>query len=339
MRTRRKQALCVFVFFFLIFGFFSIGELPAASYYEGKTITIVVGYSAGGGYDLLARLLAKHLPKYIPGKPTIIVVNMPGASSMIAANHLYNIAKPDGLTIGTFAQGLTFAQLLKAEGTKFDLTKYSWIGSAVIEPAILTLRTDLPYKTVDDLRKAKTPIYLAIAGSGSIDYQFPVLLKEYCGFNFEWVAYDSGPPAWLAVERKEADGRATYYGSSAKNVLQKGLVRPIIRGRLSEPGLDNLPVDEDLTNDKTGKTLMAMRSAADRLGRPYACPPGVPAEITDILKDAFSKVAEDPDLKEDSKKIKITVKYTPADECLKALNYVFSQPEHIVREFSKYIKF
>src|SRR5918999_5378106 len=141
----------------------ALAALPlaaAAQPYAGKTVTIIVGYKAGGGYDATARLLARHLPKHIPGKPAIIVQNMPGANSMIAANHVYNVAKPDGLTIGTFNRNLPIAQLLKVEGVKFDMTKFAWIGSAASESTILAIRDDLPYRTFEDLKKADKEIVI-----------------------------------------------------------------------------------------------------------------------------------------------------------------------------------
>src|SRR5918994_6373983 len=112
-------------------------------YYAGKTVTIIVGYKAGGGYDATARLLARHLPKHLPGKPTVIVQNMPGANSLIAANHVYSVAKPDGLTIGTFNRNLPIAQLTGVQGVKFDMAKFAWVGSAASESTILAIRTDL----------------------------------------------------------------------------------------------------------------------------------------------------------------------------------------------------
>src|ERR671925_201227 len=139
--------------------------VPAyAQYYAGKTVTIVVGYKTGGGYDATARLLARHLPKHIPGKPTIIVQNMPGANSMIAANHVYNVAKPDGLTIGTFNRNLPIAQLTKVQGVKFDMTKFAWIGSAASEATILAIRADLPYKSFAELKNAKEPVIVGATG-------------------------------------------------------------------------------------------------------------------------------------------------------------------------------
>ena len=309
-----------------------------APYYEGKNITIIVGFGAGGGHDRLARLLAKHLSKHIPGKPSVIVENMIGATGMIAANYVYNIAKPDGFTIGTLHGGIFFAQLLKAEGVKFDLMKYSWIGTAASEASVLCIRSDLPYKTVDDLLKAKSTIMLGTTGPADVNGQFPILLKEFVGLNIKMITYPSSSDIMLAIERREVDGRGASY-SSVKPFIERGLVRPIIRCRVSEPGIENLPIDENLTTDKKGKTLMAMLDPAYRVARPYVAPPKTPPAVMKILRDAFGRVANDPELKEDSKKIMMDVNYLPPEECLKSLNYLLNQPEEIVKEFNRYFKF
>ncbi len=170
---------CVFSFFI------SAGELRAAPYYEGKVLKIIVSFPPGGGYDRIGRILAKYLPKYIPGKPTVIVENMPGASGMIGANYLYNIAKPDGLTIGTINRAIPSAQLLKIEGVKFDMLKYSWVGSAAVEASVLVLRTDLPYKTYEEMKKVKEPINVGATGPGDLTYNFETLLKQYLGAQSE----------------------------------------------------------------------------------------------------------------------------------------------------------
>ena len=334
---KRQTLLVLLVLFFLAFTFSSEGPL-AAPYFEGKKITMIIGSEVGGGYDRMARLLARHLPKYISGKPTLIVENMAGASGMIAANHLYNIARPDGLTIGGFNQGLVFPQLLKGEGVRFDLAKYSWIGSAAAEASILTFRSDLPYKTFDDLRKVKEPIALASTGVAHQNYQFPNLLKEFVGINFKMVFYPSTGAGMLAVERKEVDGMAVFF-SSGKPFIERGLVKPLVRGRISEPGIENLPADEDLATTNLGKTIMAIRSSPEQIARAYVAPPGTPADIMNILRDAFAKVARDPELQEDAKKLRMKVDYLPAEECLKALHYILNQPEDVVKELSKYIKF
>ena len=311
----------------------------APPYYEGKAITMIVGFSPGGGYDRLSRILAKHMPKYIPGTPTIIVQNLPGAGTMIAANQLYNMTKPDGMTFGIFNRGLPFAQLLKAEGVKFDLRKFSWLGSAAVETATLAIRRDLPFKTLTDVLKAKEPIMIGSGGGPSdSNTQFIILLKEFLKVNMKIINYPASPDVMLAVERKEVDGRGASF-SSIKPFVDRGLVRCWIRGRCVEPGIENLPVDEDLTADKVGKTIMAMRSAADGVGRPYVAPPGTPANIMNILRDAMAKALKDPEMREDAKKNLMEVRFVPPEECLKLVNYVLDQPQEIVREASKFIKF
>ena len=333
----KRPGLLLLIAFFSLFLLGIHRESVAAPYYEGKVIRIIVGYQVGGNYDRIARILAKHLSKYIPGKPAIIVQNMVGASSMIATNYLYNMAKPDGLTIGTFDHYIPFTQLLKMDGVKFDITKFAWIGSAASESFLLALRTDLPFKTIDDLRKAKDPINIASGAVGSSDYTFPAMLKEFAGFNFRMINYDSSSSEMLAIERREADGRAGAY-STLKPYIANGLLRPVVRSRVPESGVENLPVNEDLTTSKIGKAIMGLMSSADVIFRPYAAPPKTPDHIMTILRTAFAKTIQDPQLKEDAKKMMLSLNYTPTDETLKILNYIMSQPDIVVKEFGKYIK-
>ncbi len=333
-----QRSTFVLLMTLLIRASFSADGAWAAPYYEGKKVTMVVGVGPGGGYDRMARLLAKHLPKYIPGKPAIVVENMPGAASILSANHVFNIAKADGLTIGVPQRGMALAQLLKVDGVRFDVMKYAWIGSMAVEGTVLCVRSELPYKTFQDLQKAKAQLMLGGTGLGESSTHFAVLLKEFLGINLKMVFYPSSPDVMLAVERKEVDGRPGSY-TAMKPFIERNLVRPLIRGRACEPGMENLPVDEDLTTDSKVKTFMAMRSSGELIGRPYVAPPGTPVEVMNILREAFAKVAKDPELQEDAKKNKMEVDYTPAGECIKVLNSVFSQPAEIVQEFSKYIKF
>jgi tripartite-type tricarboxylate transporter receptor subunit TctC len=320
----------------------ALAALPlavAAQPYAGKTVTIIVGYKAGGGYDTTARLLARHLPKHIPGKPTVIVQNMPGANSMIAANHVYNVAKPDGLTIGTFNRNLPIAQLTKVDGVKFDMTKFEWIGSAASESTILAIRTDLPYKSIEDLKKADKPIVIGATGPGANTYDFPLLLKEFLGLNFKIVSgYSSSADIMLAIERKEADGRAGSY-SSIRPFIDRKLVRPILRARADEPGLEQLPVDEDLAPNPRAKAIMALRSAPEIVGRPYVMHPDTSAEHVKIMREAFAKAIEDKELVAEATKAKMELNYVGADVALKVMKEMLAQPKDIVEEFSKYIKF
>jgi tripartite-type tricarboxylate transporter receptor subunit TctC len=332
------QGPCLFISFFLFTLFISSSKLQAAPYYEGKVMKIIVGVSPGGGFDIVARILAKHLPKHIPGKPVIIVENMVGASTMIAANYIYNIAKPDGLTIATVFRSLLVAQLMKVQGMRFDLTKFSWVGGTGPEAYLLTVRTDLPYKIFEDLLKSKDTLVLGSTGATDATYVFPSLLKAYAGLNMKIAIYPASPEVMLAIERKEVDGRAGSY-NSLKPFIDRGLVRPLVRGRVSQPGVEKLPVDEKFASDKIGASIMAMYSAGNLIGRPYIAPPGTPADVMNIIRTAFATVGKDPEFMNDVEKNKTDFDYVPADECLKVVNFTVNQPDDIVKEFSKYVKF
>ena len=321
----------------------ALAALPLAAAaqtnFAGKTITIIVGYKPGGGYDATARMLARHLPQHIPGKPTVIVQNMPGGNSIIAANHMYNAAKPDGLTIGTFNRNLPIAQLTKVAGVKFDITKFAWIGSAANETTILAIRDDLPYKNFEELRKAKEPVVIGSTGPGANTYDFPLLLKDLLGVNFKIVSgYSSSADIMLAVERKEVDGRAGSY-SSIKTFIDRKLVRPVIRARSTDKSLQQLPVDESFAPNPRAKAIMALRSAPELIARPYVLPPNTPAEIVKTMSDAFAATIKDPATQAEAKKTQQDLEYTSGEEAQKVLKEVLTQPKDIVDEFSKYVKF
>jgi tripartite-type tricarboxylate transporter receptor subunit TctC len=321
----------------------ALAALPLAaaaqSPYAGKTVTIVVGYKAGGGYDRTARLLARHLPKHIPGNPTIIVQNMPGANSVIAANHVYSVAKPDGLTVGTFNRNLPLAQLLKVGGVKFDMTKFAWIGSAASESTILAIRSDLPYRTLEDLKKADKTVIIGATGPGANTYDFPLLLKELLGLNLKIVSgYSSSSDIMLAIERKEVDGRAGSF-SSIRSFIDRKLVHAVVRARASEPGIEQLPVDENLAPNARAKAVMALRSAPEVVGRPYVMTPGTPQAQVAMMRQAFVKAIDDAELQAEAKKAKMNMEFVPGDEALKVMQEVLGQPQDVIDEFRKYVKF
>lgn len=331
----RKTIILSLLSIFLLVPNLSYG----AAYYEGKTLTIVVGYKPGGGYDQYARLLAKHLSKYIPGNPSVIVQNMPGGGSVIAANSIYTTAKPDGLTIGTFNNSLVFNQLTKSQGVRFDLTKFAWIGSVASDVAVVAIRSDLPYKTAEDLRKAKE-IVVGATGTGDTSYIVPIFLKEYAGIPFKIiVGYSSSSDVMLSIERKETDGRAGSYVSILP-FIERGLVRPVIRSNvgISIPGVKDLPVDENLATTAKGKAVMAVRSGPEKMYRPYVAPPGTPENVMKILRDAFAGVTQDKAFLADASKSNMIVQLTTADGVLKIVRNVLSQPPEIADEIARFFK-
>ena len=168
-------------------------QVKADDFYKGKTIKIVVGFLAGDVYDLWARLYAQHIPKHIPGKPDIIVQNMTGAGSLIAANHVYSVAKPDGLTLGSTLPALYFDQLIGRKEVQFDYAKFVWIGSPVQNEHQMYMRADTPYKTIEDIRKASVPPKCGTTGTGSTGYYIPKLMEEALGHEIQ---LGDGLPGW-----------------------------------------------------------------------------------------------------------------------------------------------
>ncbi len=333
-----KSTLALIAFVALIAVVPRVAEAQA-SRYQGKTIRIVVGYNPGGGYDATARILARHLPKHIPGKPNVIVQNMPGANSIIAANFIYNVSTPDGLTLATFNRNLPIGQLLKVDGVKFDMMKFAWIGSAASESTVLAIRNDLGYKSFDELKKAGKTVVIGATGPGASTYDFPLLLKELLGVNIKLVSgYPSSADIMLAIERKEVDGRAGSY-SSMRPFIDRNLVRPVIRARATEPGIENLPVDESLAATPRAKAVMALRSVPEVIGRPFVMPPGTPDEVIKIMREAFRNAIKDPELIAEAQKARLDLNFIAGDEALKVVKELLTQPKEVVAEFSKYIKF
>ncbi|HWP35472.1 MAG TPA: tripartite tricarboxylate transporter substrate-binding protein [Thermodesulfobacteriota bacterium] len=311
----------------------------AAPFYEGKTLTIVVGYDPGGGYDRMARVVARHLPKHLPGSPAVVVQNMPGAASVIAANYLYTVAKPDGLTIGAFNRNLPLGQLVKAEGIRFDVRKFAWIGSMATENNLLLVRSDLPIASFADIQKLKEPLVVGATGPGASSYDFPMLLKAYLGANLRVLSgYKSSADTILALERKEVDAVVNSY-SSVKPFIERGLLRPVVRTRATEPEIRHLPVDEELAPTPLARAVLALRSIPEVIGRPYVAPPGTPAERLEILREAFARVARDPEAIADAARGKLTLHYVPGAEAERIVAEIFTQPDEVVREFTKHVRF
>ena len=334
----KRQTLGLLTIFFLFFFLSSHKELLAAPYYEGKVIKLIVGVTPGGGYDRMARILARYLPRHIPGKPVIITGNMPGASTMIAANYIYNIAKPDGLRIATVFSSIIVAQLMEAKGRKFDMRKFAWVGGTGPEAYLLAVRSDLPYKNYEALLKSKDQLVLGSTGAADATYVFPSLLIAYTGLNAKFAIYPASAEVMLAVERKEVDGRAGSYGSLLP-FIERGLVRPLVRSRVSQPGVENLQINENFSKTKMGATIMRMYSSRRQVGRIYLAPPGTPDNVMKILRNAFAEVGKDPKFMEDIKKSGLVYNYVSGDECLEVVNYTLNQPADIVNEFKKNVKF
>jgi tripartite-type tricarboxylate transporter receptor subunit TctC len=310
-------------------------------FYKGKTITIVAGTKAGDVYDLYARLFAQYLPKYIPGSPNVIVQNMPGAGSMIAANYVYNVSNPDGLTIGAIFPALYFDQIVGRSEVKFDWSKFAWIGSPVTSNHLLYMRADAPYKSIADVVKTSTAPKCGATGTSSTSYYVPKLLDEVIGTKFDIVlGYQSGQDIDLAVERGELICRAfTITAFFAREPFhtwrKKNFVRVLMQtGRKRDQRLKDVPTIYELMDQyKTpqgGRSLATLVLAAGDFGRPYVLPPNTPADRVKIIREAFQKTLSDEAALADAKKKKLEIDPSSSDELEKLAKEVVSQPPEIV---------
>jgi tripartite-type tricarboxylate transporter receptor subunit TctC len=317
-----------------------------APFYQGKTITIIVGTKAGDAYDLYPRMLAEFLPKYIPGNPNFIIQNVPGAASLIAANQLYNVAKPDGLTIGAIYPALYFEQLTKKPEAKYDWTKFGWIGNPVTSNYLLYMRADTPYKTIEDVRKSAAAPKCGASGITSTGYYMPKLMEETIGTKFDIVSgYQAGQDIDLAVERGELQCRAfTLTAFFAREPFiswrKRGFVNVLMQsGAKRDPRLKDVPTLYELMDKyKTppqSRSLAKVILSAGEFGRPLVTPPKVAPDRLKILREAFDKAINDPALKAAAEKRRLDLDPASGVELESLAKEVMATPSDVVERVEK----
>ena len=317
-----------------------------APFYQGKTITVIVGYLAGDGYDIWARLLAGHLGKHIPGTPNMIVQNMPGAGSMIAANQLYNVSKPDGLTMASVGPSLYLDQLVGKKEVQFDWAKFGWVGSTENTPWLLYMNTNTPYKSIDDVRKAKDAPKCSATSTGTSGHFIPKLLEEAVGAKFTVVmGYQGGAEQDLAFERGEVVCRAlsipTFFAREPFTTWRKNnLVRILLQtGRKRDVKMPNVPTIHELMSEyktpESTRGLAAALLASGDLGRPFITPPGILPDRLRILRDGFRKTMSDPAFLADVKARKLETDPDYGEQLEVLAKQAVSQPRDIVERMKK----
>jgi tripartite-type tricarboxylate transporter receptor subunit TctC len=317
-------------------------------FYEGKTVRIVVGFSAGGGYDVWARLMAPHWSKYVPGNPSFVVQNMTGGGSMIAANHVYSVAKPDGLTLGFAAPGIYLEQLTGQKEVQFDWLKFSYVGAPERTDRIFYMRADTGYKTIEDIRKAAEPPKCGATGVGTGSYYWPRLLADTFGFKLNVVpGYQGAADVNLAIEKGEmhcwGGTVQTYFGTEPGRTWAKtGFVRVLAQGgQKRDPRLSDVPTIWDLMDKH--KTVGATRGLArvllapDEMGRPLFGPPGVPADRVKVLREGFIKMMNDPDVLAEARKRGLEPSPMSGDE-LEGLIKELVQPPEVIQRVKTFLQ-
>jgi tripartite-type tricarboxylate transporter receptor subunit TctC len=282
-------------------------------FYKGKTITFVVGGSAGGGYDTYTRLIARHLPHYLPGKPAAIVQNMPGAAMLISANYVFNSAPRDGTVIGHWSGPLILQHMMGNPAVQFDGRKFGWVGMPTADSLVCILTERSGIKTADEWHNAKTRVKLGAIGPGTSGTDDTKLLGAAAGFPIQLIeGYKGTADIRVAAETGEVDGTCSFGWQSAKvtwaNALKAGQVRVVLQTMLeSHPELKGVPLGIDYAKNEEGKKLLQIASELYGKQRLYSLPPQVPEPRLRALQKAFMDTMNDPQFRAEAQKAKLEI--------------------------------
>lgn len=317
--------------------------LGAAPFYEGKTIRIIVGVSAGGAFDLYARIVSRHMPKHIPGKPTMIVENITGAGGLIAANQLYKIFAPDGLALGHLNGGLLFNQILEQPGIEFEARKFFYLGAPTKENAVLFVTKASGITNLNQLMAAKTPVKLGATGIGSYSRSVMRIWKEACGMPVQIVGpYKGGADIRLAAEGGELAGsvlswdamRSTWekrFASGDAYVLLQSVPKPM-------HDLPKVPVAMEIAKTEEARQLTEVGIYLNNtFSRPFVLGPGVPKDRAEMLRSAFEKTMKDKDFIDECEKPKLSVDPVSGEEVERAVANAFKIPRPLVQKMKEIV--
>jgi tripartite-type tricarboxylate transporter receptor subunit TctC len=328
--------------------FSTAAEQP--SFYQGKTMTYVVGLLAGDSTDLWSRAVTRNMIKHIPGRPSIVVQNMPGAGGLIAANYVYGVAKSDGLTMGSVSAGHYFHQLAGRKEAQFDWRKFTWVGSSARHEYLLVMRADTPYKTIEDIRAASERPKCSSTAPGSASYMTLKTLEEGLGLKFNIVTgYKGGQEQDLAIERGEVQCRgvttAAFLGRGPMTGwVQKGFLRVLMQTpRKRNPKLPEVPTIHELMEKhrvpEANRRVALVLLGTDNFGNfPTVATQGIPPDRVKILRDAYTKALKEPDLLEEAKKRSWEVDHITGEELEALAKEVIDQPPDIVQRIKELLE-
>jgi len=304
---------------------------PIADFYSGKNLQLVIGYAPGGGYDIYARALARHMARHIPGNPSIVVQNMPGAGSIKAANYLYNIAPKDGTAFGGFSRGAFLDPLLgRADGVQYVAAKYGWLGSISNEVGVCAFRSDSGIATWRDMQTKSYVI--GSTGAGADSDVFPTVLRKMFGLPMKVVTgYHSAADVVLAITRKEVDGRCGWSWSSLmawnKDMFQSKTINVALQ--LSSQKLAELPDTPSILEVASGadqQAALKLILSRQMMARPYVAPPGIPPERLKALRAAFDATMTDPVFLADAQRQDLEVRPVSGTEADALINEIYASP-------------
>lgn len=317
-----------------VLGSVNLSKSWADEFYKDRVLTILVGYSPGGVYDVQSRILSQSIGRFIPGQPKVIVQNMPGAGSLKAANYLFKLAPQDGTYIGSFANGLITQQLFDSEGIQFDAGRFKWIGSSMSETNIVYAWYTTNFKNMADVQARE--MIVPGTGSGANSVTLPKIMNAVLGTKFRVVAgYPGAAETMLAIERGEAQGHAggtlTNLKASKPAWLAEGKVR--ILGQLSlkkHPDLKETPLIIEMVTNMQDKAALHLMLAKQSVAFPLAAPPETPSDRVGILRSAFIQTIKDSKFRADAAKFNIELDLTTGEEIEKLVKSIFDSPPDVV---------
>ena len=316
-------------------------QQSVADFYRGKKLTLLIGYTAAGAYDLYARALARHMGDHIPGNPTILPQNMPGAGSLVLANYLYNVAPKDGTVFATFARGMAMEPLIGGGKAQFDSRKFTWLGSATDEISVCATTQFSKVHTYQDM--LTTEFSVGGEGGGSDPDTFAAVAKNLLGAKIKIVTgYPGGNEITLAIERGELDGRCGWSWTSIKStkpdwIRDKKLNLLLLMGLHRSAELPDVPTILEKAKNDREVAIMKLIFTRQTLGRPFVAPPNLPEDRKQALLKAFDETMKDPAFLADAKQLGLEISPVDGAAVDKIVNDLYATPPNILEETHKLI--
>jgi tripartite-type tricarboxylate transporter receptor subunit TctC len=306
-----------------------------ADFYRGKNLRILVGYGPGAGYDVYARLLGRHIARYVPGQPTVVIQNMPGAASLTMTNYMYNVAPRDGSAIGLPARGLFIEPMFGNDNARFEARKFTWIGSMSRDTATCFSWHTSGIATIEDAMKRE--VLVGSSGVNGSSHQFPMLVNALIGTKFKpLLGYVDSAGVGLAMERGELEGYCSFTWGSIKSARPKWIEQKLINILLQlttskHPELSHVPLAMEYAKDEPARQAFTFVFADQEMGRPVVAPPDVPSERVAALRKAFDDTMKDKDFRADAARMSIDIDPIDGKAVEELLARIYATPQDVVR--------
>jgi tripartite-type tricarboxylate transporter receptor subunit TctC len=326
----------------LAFGVLALLCQPAAAQdLSGKSVSLLIGFGPGGGYDLWGRTVARHIGKHLPGKPSVVPQNMPGAGSYVAASHIYGGAPKDGTVFGIIARDAALGPLSNAPGARFDATKMSWLGSPTREHNACIANSSAKVKKAEDLRTHE--LVLGDTGPGTGTRSYPKVLNDLLGYKFKLVSgFRSSVDVFLAMERGEVDGICESLDSIMQRKpdwIPNKVVNVLLQaGAESRPELKGVPNVLTLARNAEEKQVLEFLYAGQDIGRPFVAPPDLPPDRLKMLRDAFSATMKDPEFVSDVQRSKLDLEPEDGEHIAALIAKIYATPKPIIDRVANLIR-